>query len=116
MLSCLYTSDYGPPDPSFDPIAAAAASFGSGWADTHRAEIATAQNAYALQAVKRKIDRGEPFVWCEQGYGWTHSAPIDGFFIVVIALVLPYALVRLMRRLGLPIGACWRQRPAEPAE
>lgn len=112
MLRCLYASDYGPPAPGFDPGAAATAAFGSAYADAHRRDFAAAQNAYALQAVKRKLDRGESVVWCEQGYGWTHDPPVEIFFAIVIAMTVPYAVMRLMRRLG--VYPAVRRRPFQP--
>jgi hypothetical protein len=97
-MLCLYAADYGPPDPSFDPFAVAGPL--SALQQAHRAEIAAARNLGQLEAIKRKIAKGEQVVWCEQGYGWTHDAPIEGFFSVVTVLVLPYALFRLLRRFG----------------
>lgn len=115
MLRCLYASDYGPPDPGFDPLLASRSSFGAEFAQAHRTELATAHNADALQAVRRKIDRGESFVWCDQGYGWTHDPPVEAFFVIVTAVVLPYALIRLMRRLGISMRAPRHRPPAQPA-
>jgi hypothetical protein len=32
-------------------------------------------------------------------YAWTHSAPVEGFFVVLTALVVPIAITRWSRRL-----------------
>lgn len=111
-MRCLYASDYGAPTTGFDPGAAAAAAFGGAYAAAHRRDFATAQNAFALQAVKRQIDRGEAIVWCEPGYGWTHEAPAEIFMSVVAAVAVPLFVMRLARRFGAR-AAPWR-RPFHP--
>jgi hypothetical protein len=42
-------------------------------------------------------------------YAWTHSAPVEGFFVVLTAVVVPIAIVRWSRRLR----GFWRQSAQE---
>ena len=32
-------------------------------------------------------------------YAWTHSAPVEGFFVVLTIVIVPVAILRLVRRL-----------------
>ncbi len=106
-MRCLYTSDYGPPDPAFDPFA------GNGELlkgfEAHTYQLATAQNLAQLDAMKRKLARGEEIVWCDQGYGWTYErAPTQFFEFVVPLIVLPWLVLRVLP------GLRRRLAPARP--
>jgi hypothetical protein len=91
MGSCLYRSDYGPPQVGFDPVAVARA---EGYA-RHVDVFAAAKNPAQFEAVKRQLDRGEAVLWCDQGYGWVYNPAIEaGFIAVVIFLVFPVAILR----------------------
>jgi hypothetical protein len=37
--------------------------------------------------------------WREQDDVWTHSAPVEGFFVVLTIVIVPVAIVRWLRRL-----------------
>jgi hypothetical protein len=107
MTLCLYRSDYGPSDPSFDPVANGGAQV-PGF-ETHAAALATAQNLGQLKAVKREIQRGEAVAWCDQGYAWTRSAAVEsGAVIIVVGLILPYAVAWATAKLR---AGAWRRRP-----
>jgi hypothetical protein len=107
-MPCLYRSDYGPPDPHFDPLAGNGVLF-LGF-EAHRDALAGARNFGQLEAMKRQLLRGEQIQWCEQGYGWAHQKPVDGLFVfILVAIILPWFVWRapkLARRLkpnrGLP--------------
>jgi hypothetical protein len=105
-MYCLYASDYGPADPAFDPFVGNGhllQGFGS-----HVSELATARNFAQLQAMERQLQRGQEIAWCDQGYGWAYRQPVNDFFIVaMIAVVLPYVVLRLVPR----IGAVLRRAP-----
>jgi hypothetical protein len=107
-MVCLYASDYGPPDPAFDPFADNGRLL-KGF-EPHVHELATARNLAQLQAMERHLQRGEEVVWCDQGYGWAYQQPVNDFFIfAVIAVVLPYVALRLLPRIG---GRLRRSQPA----
>jgi hypothetical protein len=97
-MRCLYSSDYGPPDPSFEAFADGVVPDGLTRSDI--AVLATAQNIGQFEAMQRKLAKGESIVWCDQGYGWVHDPMIEGFFAIGAAVLFPLALFRLMRRLG----------------
>lgn len=67
-MSCLFASDYGPPQPGFDPPAQDGALI-RGF-EAHRAALKTAQNLGQLQAMERKLAHGDSVTWCDNGYGW----------------------------------------------
>ena len=49
--------------------------------------------------------------WRQQDYVWTHSAPVEGFFIVLTIAIVPVAFLRLLRRLrASPLGSNERPR------
>lgn len=99
-MRCLYRSDYGAPDPGFDPFSAGGALV-SGW-ESHRDELALAQNAGQLAAMNRQLARGEQIQWCDQGYGWAYDNRIDGFFAVIVgAVILPWFVWRVILPLRL---------------
>ena len=92
-MSCLYRSDYGAPDPHFNPLANNGQLL-QGYA-SHRTQLAGAQNIGQLEAMKRKFDHGETVQWCDQGYGWVYGWKVDYFFgVVLVVFVIPYALMR----------------------
>jgi len=91
-MSCLYASDYGPPDPAFDPIAYSMER--GGGVRNHATEFASARNIGQFEAIERKMARGEAVVWCDQGYGWTRSTPIEVFFVLVLILAVPWLVLR----------------------
>ena len=39
-------------------------------------------------------------------YAWTHSAPVEGFFVVLTIVIVPVAILRWLQRLRSPsLGA-----------
>lgn len=93
-MLCLYPSDYGPPDPGFDPLA------GNGRLikgfESHAAELSRAQNLGQLQAMERKLAKGEAITWCDNGYGWVYDQKVGDFFGAILAFViLPWLLLRV---------------------
>ena len=113
-MSCLYASDYGPPNPSFDPFADNGALL-QGF-EGHVYQLATAQNLGQLEAMKRKLAHGEKVTWCEQGYGWVHDgAPTAFFDVVVPLLILPWLLFRALPRLRRALGQARAWLAAAPA-
>ncbi|HXQ50402.1 MAG TPA: hypothetical protein VN802_04850 [Stellaceae bacterium] len=38
-------------------------------------------------------------MWRQQDYAWTHSTPVEGFFVVLTIVIVPVAIVRWLRRL-----------------
>lgn len=106
-MHCLFKSDYGPIDPSFDAFAGGGRLLKGFEAHVHA--LSQARNVGQLEAMERKIERGEPILWCDQGYGWTSAPPITGFFYVsLFVLILPWLALRVLPRL-------WRQVPARRA-
>jgi hypothetical protein len=100
-MFCLYASDYGPPDPSFDPFAGNGQSL-KGF-EGHVYQLATAQNRGQLEAMKRKLTQGEEIAWCDQGYGWTYAPyPAQFFELVVAGLILPWLVLRVF-----PLARAW---------
>src|SRR5262249_60880973 len=94
MSSCLFASDYGPPDPAFDALADGGRLI-KGF-EAHAAELAHAANLGQLMAMERKLARGEPFAWCDEGYVWASSNATDALFAAIFLLViLPWAAWRL---------------------
>ncbi|HTZ80133.1 MAG TPA: hypothetical protein VMC10_19645 [Stellaceae bacterium] len=109
--SCLFASDYGATDPGFDPLTGGGTLI-RGF-ESHRAELAKAQNLGQLEAMKRQINRGEAVVWCDQGYGWVYDRHLDYLFeVLAVGVILPYFAMRLVQR--------FRPKPraeaAEPVE
>jgi hypothetical protein len=93
-MSCLFASDYGPPQPGFDPLAGNGRLI-SGY-PAHQAQLATAQNFGQLRAMERKFTKGETVTWCDGGYGWVYDQKVGDFFGVVIAFViLPWLVMRV---------------------
>lgn len=89
-MSCLYASDYGPPDPGFDAFADGGRLV-QGF-ETHVTQLSHARNLGQLYAIERKLVRGEDIVWCDQGYGWAYGPPFEHLFAaIIIAVILPYA-------------------------
>jgi len=98
-MSCLFASDYGPAVPGFDPLA------GNGRLimgfETHKSQLATAQNLGQLQAMERKFAKSETVTWCENGYGWVYDQKIGDFFGAILAFViLPWVVLRIAPALG----------------
>jgi len=94
-MQCLYRSDYGPPDPSFDPAA------GNGQLlrgfQSQAGALSKAQNRGQLEAMERKLRKGEPILWCDQGYGWVYQPAIAGSFeIVVPFMIVLWILLRIL--------------------
>jgi hypothetical protein len=95
-MNCLYTSDYGPPDPGFDATVEGGVLL-RGF-EGHRAVLAQAQNRGQFEAMKRQLLRGEPVQWCDQGYGWTYQTRVDAMFdVILVAVVLPWFVWRVVR-------------------
>jgi hypothetical protein len=96
-MQCLYRSDYGPADPAFDPFADGGQLLRGYEARVY--ELSQAQNRGELEAMTRKLDRGEPIMWCDQGYAWVNQPSVTGFFeIIVPMLILPWVLFRALSR------------------
>lgn len=93
-MSCLYASDYGPPDPQFDPLG------GNGGLiqgfEGHRGTLMQAKNLGQLQAMERKLAKGETVTWCDNGYGWVYDQKVGDFFGAIFAFViLPWLVIRV---------------------
>ena len=98
-MQCLYRSDYGPVDPGFDPFAQHGALL-KGY-EAHVYELAQARNIGQLEAMERKLARGETIQWCEQGYGWVYRPHVTAFFdFALIFLIIPWLLLRVLPRFG----------------
>jgi hypothetical protein len=94
-MSCLYRSDYGPIDPSFDPLTGNGALV-AGFEANVRA-LSQAQNHGQLEAMKRHLLRGRTIQWCDQGYSWTYAAPATALFDgVLVFLILPWLALRIV--------------------
>jgi hypothetical protein len=99
-MSCLYASDYGPPETGFDALAGGGR-FIKGF-EVHATDLARATNLGQLEAMERALQRGEHVTWCDQGYGWVEGTAVHALFAAILAFViLPYAVWRLMARLQL---------------
>jgi len=93
-MSCLYQSDYGPVDPSFDPLAGDGALLA---VEAHVRALSQAQNRGQLEAMKRQLQRGQTIQWCDQGYSWTYAAPVTAFFDgAFVFLILPWLVLRVL--------------------
>jgi len=102
-MSCLFASDYGPPQPGFDPLAGGGALI-KGF-ETHRADLAAAQNLGQLQAMERKFAKGETVAWCDNGYGWVYDHKVGDFFGAILAFViLPWVVLRVAPRVAERLG------------
>jgi hypothetical protein len=117
-VTCLYLSDYGPPELGFDPLANGGTRI-KGF-EAHAVELAGARNLAQLEAMERALQRGDETRWCEQGYGWAYGDAVHALFVgIFVAVILPYAAIRLRTRLaGLAARvAVPGQRPSErPAD
>jgi hypothetical protein len=93
-MSCLFASDYGPPQLGFNPLAQDGALI-AGF-EAHRPELSAAQNLGQLQAMERKFAKGETVAWCDNGYGWVYDHKVGDFFGAIIAFViLPWLVMRV---------------------
>jgi hypothetical protein len=107
-MSCLYASDYGPPEPGFNPLADNGRLI-KGFED-HAAVLARAANLGQLEAMQRVLRRNESITWCDQGYGWAEGDAVHILFAAILAfVVLPYAVFTLrarrrMQRAVSPVG------------
>ena len=102
-MSCLFASDYGPPQPGFDPLQDNQ-SLIKGF-ESHRSQLAGAQNVGQLQAMERKFVKGESVTWCDDGYTWVYDQKIGDFFGAIIAFViLPWLVMRVAPALGRRLG------------
>ncbi len=107
-MNCLYASDYGPADPSFNALVDGGRLL-RGY-EAHTSEVARAQNLGQLQAMERQLQRGESIAWCDQGYGWVQSPAVEGFLVGFTLLVaLPHAAKRLASGLWRRIGSIARR-------
>lgn len=108
-MSCLYASDYGAPQPGCDSLAGEGR-FIKGF-ESHRAELARAQNLGQLQAMERKFAKGEGVTWCDNGYGWVYDAKVGDFFGAIFAFViLPWLVMRVAPGLAEPLRLDIRPR------
>ncbi len=105
-MSCLFASDYGPPQPGFDPLAQDGALI-RGF-EAHRAALKTAQNLGQLQAMERKLAHGDSVTWCDNGYGWVYDQKVGDFFGATIAFVI---LPWLVLRVAPALAKRWRLKP-----
>lgn len=96
MRACLYRSDYGPAVPGYDPAGGGGAAL-RGY-EGHSALLLAARNPDQLAAMERRIDRGESFVWCDQGYGWVAGPGMEAGFALLLAILVPLQAIRLWRR------------------
>jgi len=97
-MTCLYASDYGPADSSFDALAGGGRLL-RGF-ETHASELAGARNLGQLQAMERQLQRGQSITWCDQGYGCVESPAVEGFLAgFMLLVVLPHAVKRLAPQL-----------------
>jgi len=98
-VSCLYSTDYGPPDPGFDPLAGNGRLL-SGF-DGHASELARAANLEQLKAMERQLAKGETIAWCDNGYGWVYDQKVGDLFGAIIAFViLPWLVMRVAPAFG----------------
>jgi len=82
----------------FDPLAGGGLLL-SGF-ESHRSELARAQNLGQLQAMERQLQRGGSIAWCDQGCAWAEGPAVEGFLAgFSVLVVLPYAVKRLAPRL-----------------
>ena len=96
-MSCLYASDYGPPEPGFNPLADDGRLI-KGFED-HAAVLARAANLGQLEAMQRVLRRNQSITWCDQGYGWVEGDAVHILFAAALAfVVLPYAVFTLRAR------------------
>jgi hypothetical protein len=96
-MSCLYASDYGPPEPGFDPLADGGRLI-KGF-EAHAVELGRATNLGQLEAMQRVLRRNEDIAWCDQGYGWVEGGAVHVLFVAIFAFViLPYAIWTLRTR------------------
>jgi hypothetical protein len=96
-MTCLFASDYGPPEPGFDPLADGGVRI-KGF-EAHAAELASATNLGQLEAMERALHRGDRVAWCDPGYAWVDGAAVHMLFAAILAFViLPYFAWRLRLR------------------
>jgi hypothetical protein len=92
-MSCLYASDYGEVEPSFDPLADGGRLIAGH--EQHAALLARAQNPGQLAAMHRALDRGESMRWCDQGYSWVSQPAVEWMvWLAILGLAAPYLLWR----------------------
>lgn len=108
-MPCLFTTDYGPADPGFDPLSDHGRLI-KGF-EAHQAQLATARNLGQLQAMERKFAQGETVTWCDDGYGWVYDQKVGDFFGAIIAFViLPWLVMRVAPALAERMRLDLRQR------
>ena len=96
-MPCLYASDYGPPEPGFDPLADGGRLI-TGF-EAHAAELGRATNLGQLEAMQRVLRRNDDITWCDQGYGWVEGGGVHALFAAILAcVILPYAVWTLRAR------------------
>lgn len=96
-MSCLFASDYGPPDPAFRPEDGQGALL-RGF-EAHTSELRKATNIGQLEAMERKLAKGESIVWCDQGYGWVYQDSVQAVvFILTFAVLVPYVVGKVRKR------------------
>lgn len=102
-MSCLFASDYGPPLPGFDPLAGNGA-LTQGF-DSHRAQLAQAQNLEQLKAMERRFAKGDTVTWCGNGYQWVYDPKVGDFFGAIVAFVIiPWLVLRVAPSLAARMG------------
>ena len=92
-MVCLFHGDYGPPDPAFAVSAASAAVHG--WTVDPRL-LNDAHNIGEAEAIQRHVLKGEPVLWCHQGYSWVDQDAIGWFYLsAMVLVVLPYLIIKI---------------------
>jgi hypothetical protein len=87
-MVCLFHGDYGPADPHF-------VTGQHGWAVDVRL-LASARNLGEAEAIQRHALRGEPVIWCHEGYSWVDQDAITWLYGAAFAfVVLPYLAYRI---------------------
>jgi hypothetical protein len=87
-MVCLFHGDYGPADPAFNP--------GSGltWV-VDANSLKEARNLGEAEAIQRHLLRGEPVLWCDQGYAWVdQDAVVWLYFAAFLFVIVPYLIMR----------------------
>src|ERR1700722_19952241 len=103
-MVCLYHSDYGPSDPTFD--LGSASNFGiRGWM-VDATLLKNARNIGEAQAIERHLIRGESVSWCDEGYAWVEQDAVSCFYAAAfLFVVLPYLIVKIKARAKSALGA-----------
>jgi len=72
-------------------------------------DIANARNA-GDGLLTQMSGKAGAVTWHQQDYAWTHTTPVEGFFVVLTIVIVPVAILRLLRRLNV-MPLVWNRRP-----